>query len=236
VTQSASIAQLCAQRQSTDQRHTADLDSSLSSGGRVVAAFDFDGTITASDSLRDFVRYTVGSPRLVYGAICSVPWMTRMLIGMCDRGVAKAHFLAATIGAMTRPELEDAAQQYAKHRLPALIRPEMVKRIQEHQRHGHQLVLVSASPALYLRAWAKGAGFDAVLATELEFRDNRFSGRLASPNCWGPEKVRRLQQWFSSGRPRVLYVYGDSRGDREMLALADHPWLRGHGEMHSIDE
>ncbi|WP_233464857.1 haloacid dehalogenase-like hydrolase [Paraburkholderia madseniana] len=71
--------------------------------------------------------------------------------------------------------------------------------------------------------------------TELEFRDDRFYGRLPSPNCWGPEKVRRLQRRFGDSQPRVLYVYGDSRGDREMLALAKHAWLCDHGEMPSID-
>ncbi|MGF6301146.1 HAD superfamily phosphoserine phosphatase-like hydrolase [Paraburkholderia sp. WC7.3d] len=96
-------------------------------------------------------------------------------------------------------------------------------------------MLVSASPSLYLTVWAARAGFDAVLATELEFRDGRFAGRLASPNCWGPEKVRRLQQWFGSDQPPVLYACGDSRGDREMLALADHAWLRGDGALPLID-
>ncbi|MGH8778504.1 HAD-IB family hydrolase [Paraburkholderia sp.] len=201
----------------------------------VVAAFDFDGTITTSDSLRDFVRCTVGRTRLIFGAICAAPWLAGMLIGTCERGTAKAHFLAATLGGMTRRELADAAQQYAADGLLMLIRPEMAVRVQEHKRRGHRLVLVSASPALYLKLWAQGAGFDAVLATELEFRDDRFSGRLASPNCWGPEKVRRLQQWFGSERPRVLFAYGDSAGDREMLALADHGWLRGQGEMPAID-
>jgi hypothetical protein len=92
---------------------------------QVVAAFDFDGTITASDSLPDFVRYAVGSRRLIYGAIRAAPWLAGMLIGACDRGTAKAHFLAETIGAATRCELEDAAQRYAAQRLPALVRPEM---------------------------------------------------------------------------------------------------------------
>jgi phosphatidylglycerophosphatase C len=201
----------------------------------VVAAFDFDGTITMSDSLRDFVRDTVGSTRLIRGVIRAAPWLAGMLIGTCERGTAKAHFLAATLGGMTRRELEAAAQQYAAGRLLALIRPEMAARVQEHKRRGHRLVLVSASPALYLKLWAQGAGFDAVLATELEFRDDRFSGRLASQNCWGPEKVRRLQQWFGGDWPRVLFAYGDSRGDREMLALADHGWLRGQGEMPGTD-
>lgn len=111
----------------------------------------------------------------------------------------------------------------------------MAARVQEHKRRGHRLVLVSASPALYLTVWAARAGFDAVLATELEFRDGRVSGRLATPNCWGAEKVRRLQQWFGSDHPHVLYAYGDSRGDREMLALAGHAWLRGTGALPPID-
>lgn len=201
----------------------------------VVAAFDFDGTITTSDSLRDFVRCTVGSAGLVSGAIRAAPWLAGMLIGTCDRGAAKGRFLAATLGGMTQRELDDAAQQYAAAGLLALIRPEMAARVAEHKRRGHRLVLVSASPALYLKHWALRAGFDAVLATELAFRHDRFSGQLASPNCWGPEKVRRLVEWFGADRPRVLFAYGDSQGDREMLAFADHAWLRGQGELPVIE-
>ncbi|MGF6782150.1 HAD-IB family hydrolase [Paraburkholderia sp. GAS334] len=202
---------------------------------QTVAAFDFDGTITTSDSLRDFVHYTVGRGRFAVGVVRASPWLVGLLAGVCDRGSAKAHFLAATLGGMTQDDLEAAAQGYAARRLPALIRSEMGMRIREHKRCGHRLVLVSASPALYLKHWAMGAGFDAVLATELEFRDGRFSGHFASPNCWGTEKVRRLQHWFASDPPHVLYAYGDSRGDREMLALADHAWLRGLGAMPLID-
>lgn len=202
---------------------------------QTVAAFDFDGTITTSDSLRDFVHYTVGRGRFAVGVVRASPWLVGLLADVCDRGSAKARFLAATLGGMTQLELEGAAQRYVAERLNALIRPEMAARIQEHKRCGHRLVLVSASPALYLRHWAAGAGFDAVLATELEFSGGRFSGRLASPNCWGPEKERRLQQWFGSAPPRVLYAYGDSPGDREMLALAHHAWLRGLGAMPPID-
>lgn len=202
---------------------------------QVIAAFDFDGTISTSDSLRDFVRYVVGDRRLALGGIRTAPWLAGMMLGLCDRRSAKAHFLAATLGGMPQRELEDAAQDYATQRLPALIRPEMAARVQEHRRCGHRLVLVSASPALYLTVWAAHEGFDAVLATELEFRDGRFSGRLASPNCWGPEKVRRLRQWCGGHQPPVLYAYGDSRGDLEMLALADHAWHRGDGALPKID-
>jgi phosphatidylglycerophosphatase C len=218
--------------QATANAHDPDHPRSPS---RIVAAFDFDGTITSSDSLRDFVVFTVGRARCAAGLVRAAPWFLGALARVCGRGLAKAHFLAATLGGMTRPELESAAQAYAEQRLPALVRPEMLARVQEHGHLGHRLVLVSASPTLYLKYWSARAGFDALLATELEFRDDTFSGRLAGLNCWGPEKVRRLRQWFGDQPPCRLYAYGDSRGDREMLALADHPWLRGQGAPAPIE-
>jgi phosphatidylglycerophosphatase C len=201
---------------------------------RIIAAFDFDGTISTSDSLRDFLLDLVGPIRFAAGVLRTMPWLIGMLLRLCDRGTAKARLLAVTIGGTSRSELNAAAIDYATRRLPLLIRPEMAERIRAHQACGHELVLVSASPSVYLSHWAASVGFDAVLATELDFRDNRFSGRLAGPNCWGPEKVRRLQRWQGEDTLRELYAYGDSRGDREMLALADHSWLRGSGPLPEI--
>jgi phosphatidylglycerophosphatase C len=194
---------------------------------QIVAAFDFDGTSTTSDSLRDFVHYTVGRAQFAVVATRASPWLIGLQAGVRDRGFAKAR-LVATLPGMTQCELEDAAQQHATRRLPALIRPEMAARIQEHTRRGHRLVLVSTSPALYLRHWVAGAGFDGVLATELEFHGGRFSGSFASPNCLGAGKMRRLQQGLGSESPHVLYAYGDTRDDPEMLALGEHARLRAN--------
>ena len=49
-------------------------------------------------------------------------------------------------------------------------------------------------------------------------------------NTRGPEKVARLQRWtddhFGADAPFELWAYGDSAGDEELLALADHPtWV-----------
>ena len=123
--------------------------------------------------------------------------------------------------------LDAAADRFVRERLPALLRDDMLARIREHQALGNEVVLVSASPSLYLRKWAASAGIDTVLASELEWRDGAYTGRLAGRNCWGPEKSARLRAWWGERAPRTLYAYGDSRGDREMAALADHPWIRG---------
>ena len=202
----------------------------------VIAAFDFDETLTTRHSLRPFLRSVVGTLRFAFGVVRSAPWLAGSAVRLVDRGTAKARLLRTTIGGMTRAALEAAAARFASERLPDIIRPEMAARVQEHRQRGHTLVLTSASPDLYLRPWARRAGFDAVLATELEFVDDRFSGRLATRNCRGKEKARRLQEWLSTREPSFLYAYGDNRGDREMLALADRAWKRGDGPLPALDD
>jgi phosphoserine phosphatase len=46
-----------------------------------------------------------------------------------------------------------------------------------------------------------------------------------SKNCYGQEKVNRLLEVEPDRKNYYLYAYGDSRGDREMLAFADFPTL-----------
>jgi phosphatidylglycerophosphatase C len=89
---------------------------------------------------------------------------------------------------------------------------------------GHEVVVVSASLQLYLGPLGHRLGVDAVLATELAVgADGRLTGALAGANVRGAEKVRRLRNWLG-GSPCELWAYGDSSGDNELLAAADHGW------------
>jgi phosphatidylglycerophosphatase C len=201
----------------------------------IVAAFDFDGTITTSDSLKAFVLHTVGPARFAAAGLRAAPRLLGMTARLCDRGVAKAAFLRHALRKMSPAELERASQDFCATRLARMVRPEMVERIRQHQALSHEVVLVSASPSLYLRIWAQSVGIGVVLSTELDIDRQGFTGRFIGRNCWGPEKVRRLEAWWNGSRPRMLFAYGDSRGDREMAAAADVAWVRGNGELPALD-
>jgi phosphatidylglycerophosphatase C len=87
--------------------------------------------------------------------------------------------------------------------------------------------MISASLAVYLAPLGRQLGFDAVLATALEVgSDGRLTGRLEGANVRGQEKVDRLRQWLGVDTCE-LWAYGDSDGDRELLALADHGYRIG---------
>jgi phosphatidylglycerophosphatase C len=101
-----------------------------------------------------------------------------------------------------------------------------------HHEEGHSVVIVSASLGAYLRPLAERLGLDAALAVELvEDADGLLTGGLVGElNTRGPEKVRRLTSWAAEhlgpDTAFELWAYGDSSGDEELLALADHPtWI-----------
>ena len=75
---------------------------------------------------------------------------------------------------------------------------------------------------------------DAVICTELEQVDGLYTGALIGRNCRRAEKRERLQAWLAeAGLPEssVVYAYGDSAGDTELLAMAQHAVWVGRVEV-----
>ncbi len=87
-------------------------------------------------------------------------------------------------------------------------------------------MIVSASIADWIEPWAASRGITEVLSCRIETRDGRLTGRLDGPNCYGPEKLRRLLARHPDRTAYELHVYGDGRGDAALLADADHAYYR----------
>jgi phosphatidylglycerophosphatase C len=192
--------------------------------GRLVAAFDFDGTITRKDTLVPFLRRFRGLPRFTEAFLRAAP----AVAGPGRREAYKAAVFHRLLTGVAAEDLEAAATGYGRE-LPAQFRPEIVERIRWHQEEGHEVVIVSASLRAYLDPVAEHLGVHGVCAVELEVADDgRLTGRMAGPNCRGPEKVVRLTEWLGGDEPERLWAYGNSSGDRELLAAAHEPTWVGH--------
>ncbi|MFN8035229.1 MAG: HAD-IB family hydrolase [Acidimicrobiia bacterium] len=186
-----------------------------------VAVFDFDGTITRRDSLVPFVRRVAGPGRVAWATVRTGPALLAMAVGRADRDRTKAAFLARAIGGLDQAALERQAPAYAAGLVARRTRPEIVARVRAHQDAGHELVVISASPSVYVRCAAEELGIPTVLATELAVDDaGRVTGGFVGRNVRGQEKVRRLEEWIGA-RDVVVWAYGDSPGDRELLDRAD---------------
>jgi HAD superfamily hydrolase (TIGR01490 family) len=193
-----------------------------------VAVFDFDGTLSRRDSLLPFLVFVCGARATARAVVAEARRFGQVLLGTASRDEAKEALLTRLLsGADARP-LKESGELFADRLVNRELRPAMRRRLEWHRRAGHRLVIVSASPTIYLETAGRLLGVDAVLATELEVdADGRLTGRLSGRNCRGDEKANRLRAWLDgaghepSGRPGQLWAYGDSRGDVDMLALAD---------------
>jgi phosphatidylglycerophosphatase C len=96
-----------------------------------------------------------------------------------------------------------------------------MEQIAEHKRNGDRLVLMSASPELYVPAIARQLGFDDVTCTGVRWHGDRFDGRLTTENCRGQEKVRRFEQLRTRHPGLATAAYGNADSDLDHLCLAD---------------
>jgi len=202
---------------------------------RRVAAFDVDGTLTTSDCVVPFLRRTAGTSRLIGRLLASPIELGRAAVRR-DRDALKAASAAAAFSGVSFERVEADAEAFAREVYDDRLRADTVVSMRRHLAAGDTVVLVSASFEVYLRPLAELLGVHDVLAVRLEVDDHGLlTGNLDGPNCRGPEKVIRLHDWLdrhAGGRAAVdLSAYGDSTGDRELLADADDAHWLGRGEM-----
>jgi phosphatidylglycerophosphatase C len=193
---------------------------------RTVAAFDFDGTLTRRDSVLPFLIEVCGPTRVARAVAASSPWLAHAVVDDRRRDVAKAKLLRSTLAGRSDAEVREIGRRFADKTVADRLRADAPDRLAWHRDHGHELVLVSASLTHYLDPVAERLGFDAVLATELEVGPNGvLTGEIIGNNVRGPEKVERLDRWLGADLHAFIWAYGDSSGDRELLARADRATL-----------
>jgi phosphatidylglycerophosphatase C len=196
----------------------------MSRGATRVAAFDLDGTVTDRDCVVPFLRQVAGTWPIAAG-LAVRPVRVGGALARRDRDTIKAAASRAAFRNRRIDEVMPIASEFAAVIHRNWIRPEAAEQLAAHRAAGDAIVIVSASFELYVRPLGALLEVDGVLATRLATDSGRFTGALEGQNCRGIEKVRRLHAWLDEhhgGRDAVqLIAYGDSPGDRELLADAD---------------
>jgi HAD superfamily hydrolase (TIGR01490 family) len=190
-----------------------------------LALFDFDGTVTTRDSFLLFLRHAAGETGFLRGALTLAPAIIRFKLGRYPNYRLKEDFLRHFFQGWERERFIDTARDFTVATIPTILRPGAVQQIREHLDRGDRVSLVSASPELVLSSWCSDMGIE-LLATRLETEQGVLTGSIQGRNCWGPEKVRRIEEKYTLSDFDTIYAYGDSRGDREMLAMAHRPHYR----------
>lgn len=192
---------------------------------RVIAFFDFDGTITTKDTLLEFIKYVKGDASFYFGFILNCPILVLYKLKIISNQRAKEIMLNYFFGKMKSEEFSRHCESFMAEKLPAFLREKAMAEIKKMQAVGAEVVVVSASPENWLQAWCTANGIKCI-ATKLDTRNDRITGRINGLNCHGKEKVRRINEAFNLSDYSSIYAYGDTSGDRYMLAIANYKFYK----------
>lgn len=198
----------------------------------VLAVYDLDGTITRSDTFVPFLLgFLVKNPWRIFRCFPLPLYALAFWSGLRGNNWVKQKFLTVICGGVSPQSLADYSADFAALVVKTGLLPGAVASIEAHRSRGDRLILVTASPDLYVDAIARHLGFDDVIASKVAWRmagelRATLDGRLDGENCYGANKVERLKAVLSGDRPDTQIVaYSDHASDLPLLAVADSGYV-----------
>lgn len=192
---------------------------------RTIAFFDFDGTLTEKDSFIAFLKYDAGFIRFYAGFILLSPILIAYKLHLISNSTAKVAVIKHFWKGRSKTELQNLGSSFASKVIPTMLRPQAIEKLHWHIKENHTVVVVSASFDVYLGPWCELYNIK-LIATQAEVIDKQYSGKLKTPNCYGLEKAARIKAEIDIEAYSTIYAYGDSAGDKEMLAIANKPFYK----------
>ena len=194
---------------------------------RWVAVFDLDGTLTWHDTLVQFlVSFLRRHPWRVFGLwrlpFAALSFLTRNR----DRGVFKSRLIRMAMGGATRSTMQACADSFVDTlQRRRRLRPTALAMLEAHRAAGDHLVMLSASPDLYVPHIGRLLGFERTVCTEIVWQGDRLVGTLKTANRRGSEKLRCLN-WLRTQYPDLpIVAYGNSASDLDHMRHADRALL-----------
>lgn len=190
-----------------------------------LALFDFDGTITHTDSFTKFVLYAADKRRIRRSKLLLLPELIAYKTRLTDGKRIRHKTFNLAFENTIEDDIKMKALEFSQNIIPSLIRPQAMDRINWHKERGDEIRVVSASLDLYLEPWCKQHNI-ALSCNEVEAVSGSITGNFIGHDCSADEKRRRVENAYNLSDYTNIYAYGDTFEDKELLKLAHYPFYQ----------
>lgn len=116
-------------------------------------------------------------------------------------------------------------EQFIAEKIQPILLPRAVDLLERHRTAGDTLLIVTATNRFITAPIAERFDVPHLLATEPEFTEGRFTGRLIGIPCFQHGKVERLDQWLAETGHDLAesWFYSDSHNDLPLLGRVTYP-------------
>jgi len=184
----------------------------------IIAFFDFDGTITKRDTLLPFLLYCFGIKKCILGFLRLFPILFLYKSKITSNHKAKEQVFSYFFKGKSKTDITQYSKKFNIEVIPKLLKNSAIAKIKWHKYKGHRVVIVSASVEEYIKFFAESFNVE-YIGTKLKYQDALFVGNFEGKNCYGQEKVERINDYIDLSEYDESYGYGDSQGDKEMLGI-----------------
>jgi HAD superfamily hydrolase (TIGR01490 family) len=127
---------------------------------------------------------------------------------------------------MPREQLRSMFRETFEGDLQSVLRHDVIQRLQAHKANGATVMLVSGIFADFAQIIAEYIGIDGAIGTQLEYHNDKITGRILGIPCVGLQKIQYIQQFIQQNHPDTdladCYGYADSYSDRALLSAVGH--------------
>ncbi len=195
-----------------------------------LALFDLDNTLIAGDSDYAWGQFLVAAGKVDRAAYtrANQQFFSDYQAGKLDIG-EYLRFALAPLARLDPQELAALHAQFMREVISAMWLPRAEALLDRHRDAGDELLIITSTNRFVVEPICRQLGVEAVIATEPEMRNGRFTGAVVGRPSFGEGKVVRLQQWLSARAERAenpllgSFFYSDSINDLPLLQAVDNP-------------
>jgi len=184
-----------------------------------IAFFDFDGTVTSKDTLAEILKFIKGKFSYYFGIAFLSPVIVAYKLKILSNHKAKEILLTYFLKNLDINKFNSQCADFAEKKLPKLFNKRALLEIRKHLQHKTPVIIISASAENWILPWCSKYNIDCI-ATKLEVKNGKLTGKIDGRNCSGKEKVRHIKSRYELSTYQKIYAYGDSPDDLPMLSLA----------------
>lgn len=181
--------------------------------------FDFDETLTYKDTMFLFLKFY--DKKKFYRQFAKhTPLFILLKLGLLEAEKVKKSLISGVLKGEKKGKIEMKAQKFFEDYYPEIFRKNALDFIESMDRENTESLIVSASLDIWVKPFAEKLNIK-LLSTEAEFINGIFTGNFATKNCNGQEKVNRIKKEIEGKKFDKIIAFGDTSGDKEMLAFAN---------------
>ena len=199
--------------------------SKMDTNKKIIAAFDFDGTLTQCDTLSLFIIHSLGWFKFIGGLLILTPILISYILRFISNERAKRILFCYYFKGMDYKTFCEYGNSFSK-KIELIKNKPAMEQFLNHKKLGHKVYIISASMNEWILPWANLYQIDDIITTNVEVNvTNKLTGNFTTPNCYGLEKVKRFTEIEPMRESYYLYAYGNSSGDIPLLNFADERYL-----------